>query len=250
MKNYEEGTPILPDNIKIKIAERGPYLLFGNIPIKQQSIMPNHEGESWQFVTGTTDYNTGSEPVALCRCGQSHKKPYCDGTHTKIEWDDRLTAPRTPLLDDVQTTEGQTLTLTDNILYCAFARFCDAKGRTWNLTENSHDQQSRKLAIQTANNCPAGRLKQWDKTTGNPLEPKLEPMIGLIQDPALHVSGGVWAMGGIPVIAPDGYVYQVRNRVTLCRCGYSNNKPFCDGTHTTAQWRDNIPHEFKTEETI
>lgn len=250
MKQYEEGTPVLPDNIKIKIAERGPYLVFGKIPIKQQFIMPNHDGNSWEFICGTKDYSTGSEPVALCRCGESHNKPYCDGTHTKIEWDDRLTAPRTPLLDDVETIEGGTLVLTDNQAYCAFARFCDAKGRTWNLTEDSSDPQSRELAIRTANHCPSGRLKQWDRATGKPFELDLKPMIGLIQDPALHVSGGIWAMGGIPVIAPDGYVYQVRNRVTLCRCGNSRNKPFCDGTHVSAKWRDRLPDELDKNQII
>jgi CDGSH-type Zn-finger protein len=33
------------------------------------------------------------------------------------------------------------------------------------------------------------------------------------------------------VISADGKAYEVRNRVTLCRCGSSNNKPFCDGSH-------------------
>ena len=35
----------------------------------------------------------------------------------------------------------------------------------------------------------------------------------------------------IAVTAPDGETYEVRNRVTLCRCGASMNKPFCDGSH-------------------
>jgi CDGSH-type Zn-finger protein len=38
--------------------------------------------------------------------------------------------------------------------------------------------------------------------------------------------------GGIAITSADGYTYEVRNRVTLCRCGHSKNKPFCDGTHS------------------
>ncbi|MFE2733740.1 CDGSH iron-sulfur domain-containing protein [Streptomyces sp. NPDC059349] len=44
--------------------------------------------------------------------------------------------------------------------------------------------------------------------------------------------------GGIPVTAADGTPYEVRNRVTLCRCGASRNKPFCDGTHASIGFKD------------
>jgi CDGSH-type Zn-finger protein len=40
------------------------------------------------------------------------------------------------------------------------------------------------------------------------------------------------------VIAADGFRYEIRNRVTLCRCGASKNKPFCDGTHAAIKFRD------------
>jgi CDGSH-type Zn-finger protein len=44
--------------------------------------------------------------------------------------------------------------------------------------------------------------------------------------------------GGVPVESADGTVYEVRNRVTLCRCGKSTNKPFCDGTHIDVNFKD------------
>jgi CDGSH-type Zn-finger protein len=46
--------------------------------------------------------------------------------------------------------------------------------------------------------------------------------------------------GGIPTVAADGFEYEVRNRVTLCRCGASKNKPFCDGTHAAINFRDGL----------
>jgi CDGSH-type Zn-finger protein len=36
----------------------------------------------------------------------------------------------------------------------------------------------------------------------------------------------------------DGFRYEVRNRMTLCRCGASRNKPFCDATHTSIRFTD------------
>jgi CDGSH-type Zn-finger protein len=53
----------------------------------------------------------------------------------------------------------------------------------------------------------------------------------LIEDTAKQVSGPIWVRGGIPVLSADGTTYEIRNRLTLCRCGRSANKPFCDGAH-------------------
>ena len=70
-----------------------------------------------------------------------------------------------------------------------------------------------------------------DKQTGKVVEPKLAKSIVLIEDPAMGVSGPVWVRGGVPVESADGKTYHVRNRLTLCRCGKSKNKPFCDSSH-------------------
>ncbi len=63
------------------------------------------------------------------------------------------------------------------------------------------------------------------------LEPEFKPGISLVEDPFRKASGPLWVKGGIPVKSSKGFRYEVRNRVTLCRCGRSGNKPFCDGSH-------------------
>jgi hypothetical protein len=78
---------------------------------------------------------------------------------------------------------------------------------------------------------PDGRLVAWDRETGKPIEPKFEPSLGLIEGTGKKVSGPIWVRGDIPVISADGKAYEIRNRMTLCRCGRSNNKPFCSGAH-------------------
>lgn len=235
----EAGTPDIDKKYRIEIVSGGPYLVYGNPPITRQTITPDAQGNSWSLDNSGIHYEQGQQPTALCRCGHTRTPPYCDGSHLTAPWDPTLTAPRTPLMDDVEVTQGQTLALTDNESYCAFARFCDAKGRTWNQVERSDNPKIRQLAIRTANACPAGRLKVWDRASGEVIEPELAPAIALLEDPAMRCSGPIYVMGGIPVTDLEtGFTYQPRNRVTLCRCGNSCNKPFCDGTHVTSKFHD------------
>ena len=128
-------------------------------------------------------------------------------------------------------TTGPNLKLTDVEKLCASGRFCLSAGGTWELTRRSNDPKAREMAIQQVANCPAGRLVAWDKSTEELIEPEFEPSIGLVQDPQENVEGPLWVRGGIPIEAANGRIYEVRNRVTLCRCGKSNNKPFCDSSH-------------------
>jgi len=77
-----------------------------------------------------------------------------------------------------------------------------------------------------------------DKKTGETVEPVLEKGIGFILDPAIGGNGPYWIRGGIPIFSADGKPYEVRNRVTLCRCGKSANKPFCDSSHYPEEDRE------------
>jgi CDGSH-type Zn-finger protein len=106
------------------------------------------------------------------------------------------------------------------------------------LTKHSDNLKARKIAIEEACNCPSGRLVECDKKTGEVMEKKLEKSISLVEDPQEKVSGPIWVKGGVPIESSEGFMYEVRNRVTLCRCGKSNNKPFCDGSHIEENFND------------
>lgn len=80
--NVEIGTSAAPEMFYIKILADGPYLVYGNPPIDQEIIMPNEDGASWVYKKGR-HYKTEGEYTALCRCGESCKKPFCDGSHSK-----------------------------------------------------------------------------------------------------------------------------------------------------------------------
>ena len=68
----------------------------------------------------------------------------------------------------------------------------------------------------------------------------LGPPRAPVAAPSRGVRGGALARGGIPIESADGFVHEVRNRVTLCRCGESKNKPFCDGTHCEIGFADGL----------
>ena len=68
--------------------------------------------------------------------------------------------------------------------------------------------------------------------------PAFDPSIVLVEDERRGVSGPVWVRGGVEVLSGDGDAYEVRNRVTLCRCGESRNKPFCDASHVRVRFRE------------
>lgn len=238
--NVQVGSKAAPDKYRIEITADGPYLVYGAPPLVQQFIMPNEEGESWYYKAGV-HYSTKEEPAALCRCGHSKEKPYCDGSHQNGGWDSRLAHPDESILDGAEEIRGPILNLTDNPKYCAFARFCDPKGQVWNLV-GINDKEAAELTVREANYCPAGRLSAWNKHTEKPYEPDLEPGLGLIQDPKMNCSGPIWVRGGIKMMTEGGgYTYEVRNRVTLCRCGQSSNKPFCNGAHAAMRFKDGLP---------
>ncbi len=236
----QKGTTPAPASFRIAIDPQGPYLVYGRPPLMQQFIVPNEADEVWYYQQGDA-YSTDHEPAALCRCGTSRKAPHCDGSHLRADWDPSLTASEEPLLAHVGVIDGPTLTLTDSENYCAFARFCDAKGRVWNLVGRSDDERAREWTIREANRCPAGRLHAWDKDSNTPFESRYDPSIALVEDPALGCSGPLWVRGGIAIERiEDGFVYEVRNRVTLCRCGQSGNKPYCNGAHASIRWQDGL----------
>jgi hypothetical protein len=133
-------------------------------------------------------------------------------------------------LEQAEEIVGPGLRLTDTKDFCASAPFCHRSGGTWELTKLSDDPEARQKAIEEGCDCPSGRLVVWDKN-GKAIESDFQPSIGLIEDTQAGKMGPLWVRGGIPVESADGSTYEIRNRVTLCRCGKSTNKPFCDGRH-------------------
>ena len=227
--------PTTSSAAKVQITKDGPYVVSGELPVSNQIIGTNADGESVKWEHGK-QFPLQAK-YALCRCGHSSNKPFCDGTHTQVGFDGTETASRRPYREQAKTFEGPAMSLTDVESLCSFARFCDPRGQVWNQVKQSDDLEVRKHFVSQTCDCPSGRLVAWDNATGEPIEPQFEASIGLIEDPAQGCSGPIWLRGGVQLIGADGFEYEVRNRMTLCRCGASKNKPFCDGAHAKVQFR-------------
>lgn len=223
---------------RIKILKNGPYAVSGDVPLSKVTITAGPDGGPAEWSEG--DPLPTQPSYTLCRCGRSAVKPYCDGSHLDAGFDGTETATREPYLEQALLLEGPGIDVTDAKALCSEARFCVACDTLWRSVQHTDDPKIADRVVRQACLCPSGRYVAWDKSTGQPHEMEQEPSIGLVEDPELEVSGGLWVRGGVPVESSDGFVYETRNRVTLCRCGESENKPFCDGSHCETGFVDGL----------
>lgn len=225
------------DDMKVVVTANGPYSVSGGVPLAIQTIVPNDAG-SWEWNEGRTFL--ANDGYALCRCGHSAAKPFCDGTHARIAFDGAETARRETHDQGARTYDGPVLTLEDNEALCASARFCDVAGGIWKLVGDPDRPDAAELAVREEHRCPSGRLVLRNKFKGGLIEPNLPCSIGVVEDPAKACSGPLWVRGDILLESQDGTPYERRNRITLCRCGASSNKPFCDGSHVNVAFQDQL----------
>lgn len=208
---------------KIKICKNGPYLV-SDVPLNEDIVEFDEENIPLKTKKGKI-FSTEKEYL-LCRCGHSKNKPFCDNSHLQINFEGTENPKaKQKYLEQAQTIKGPGLDMRDNVNLCVGAKFCHRAGGAWRLVEQSNDQKAKETLTEEACCCPSGRLVAVDKKTGKAIEPKLEKSIGIPKNGPLYVKGG------IPIESSEGFEYEVRNRMTLCCCGKSKNKPFCDGSH-------------------
>ncbi len=207
----------------ITVAANGPYLVAGNLPLHRRRDVQSELGEPMTWVT-TSTLET-KDRYALCRCGQSSNKPFCDGTHARVEFaaDDLDTGT----YDERAEVVGGDVKVRYDQNICVHAGFCGTTvTNVWKEAGKPGDTASRMHAIAMIEHCPSGALTyQLDGVVNEPLFPQA---VGVIND------GPLWVTAGVPITNSDGTLLETRNRVTLCRCGLSAGKPLCDGSHKAA----------------
>lgn len=216
---------------KIKILKDGPYEVSGAIPLDELIIENTDKGN---ILKKAKDIETG-EIYHLCRCGKTKTPPFCDGSHVCEHFDGTTTASKKTVIENSVYYKGEDIILADSEELCAYARFChNNETDVWNATEKNDIKNAKKLST----SCPSGRLSLFYMNQETPIESDFKPSISILQDPAQKCSGPLWVKGNIQIEDSDGYEYEKRNRVTLCRCGASNNKPFCDAHHVEIKYKD------------
>jgi CDGSH-type Zn-finger protein len=217
--------------MRITVTPQGPYLVAGSTPLRRKRPVRTADGEpvTWQ----SDEPLATEESYALCRCGGSQNKPFCDGTHNDLEWDGTTTATGSDYDERAKAYAGNDLELRDDRSLCQHAGFCATKlTNVWKMVGQTGDTAVRSQLIAMVDRCPSGALTHRLGSEGSDLEPALAAGISVLDDGPLQVTGG------IAISRPDEVPVEVRNRVTLCRCGASKNKPFCDGSHSSAGFAD------------
>ncbi len=200
----------------ITCAENGPYIVAG---LEQ---LTGSDGKAVPV----------KDKIALCRCGASNKKPFCDGTHAKIGFTGDKQADRVP--DRRDSYARAKITIHDNRGLCAHAGACtDQLAAVWRMKQEpwiDPDGAARDAVIETIKQCPSGALS-YTVDGVEIRDPDLPPAIGVTKDGPYHVTGGIELVGQAWGEGAS------RTRYTLCRCGASKNKPFCDGSHWDAGFK-------------
>lgn len=192
------------------------------------------------LVKGLSDLRTSSgaslptEPViALCRCGGSANKPFCDGTHKRNGFSGARTAD--PAANRRQDYPGAKITIHDNRALCAHAGRCtDGLASVFKYGSEpwiDPDGGDAAAVIATIRACPSGALS-YSIDGVEHRDEKRPPAILVSRDGPYEVTGGIGLAGEA---WGDGASTE---HYTLCRCGASRNKPFCDGSHHDAGFRD------------
>jgi CDGSH-type Zn-finger protein len=202
---------------KIEVSKDGPYM------VKELGKLENSRGEP-----------IATQPfMALCRCGFSSNKPFCDGTHVRVGFSGVKSEKRIP--DRMENYVGKDVTIHDNRGVCSHRGHCtDNLPHVFRMRQKPWIDPDAGKADETARvieMCPSGALsytkdgilhKDWDR----------QPKIIVSKDGPYDVEGGVQFED------PEGNTPESKEHYTLCRCGGSKNKPFCDGTHWPIAFKD------------
>lgn len=213
----------------ITASANGPLVVSGGVPLYRRRSVQSEHGEplAWE----TTEQVDTRERYALCRCGESGNKPFCDGAHARAGFstDDRSSGT----YDERSNVLGGTgITVRDDRSICVHAGFCGTRvANVWGQVPETGESTVRIQVISMVEKCPSGALT-FRFEGDDDVEPLLPAAVAVLDD------GPLWVTGGLPVALADGTTLEARNRVTLCRCGASANKPLCDGSHKNVGFHD------------
>ena len=184
-------------------------------------------------LTGPGGEELKNRPVmALCRCGASKTKPYCDGSHNDVGFDSSPSDDRSK--DEILTYEGKEITIHYNRLLCSHAAECgkrqkaafDSSRKPWIVPDNA----SKQGIMEVVKACPSGALRF--SLPGGASQHAQSDIKGITVE-----QDGPYRVVGIPLASARQAKGANPEKYVLCRCGASKNKPYCDGSHYDIGWK-------------
>ena len=144
-------------NQEINVRPNGPYLVRGGVPLVRKSQVMSEYGEplDWQN-DGPVDTQ---EVYALCRCGQSKSKPFCDGSHSQLGFESDEAADTSTFGQRKKVFEGPDVEIKDDHSLCMHSGFCGTRlTNVWNMLKESQNKEVRDEIIAMVQRCPSGTL--------------------------------------------------------------------------------------------
>lgn len=238
----DESPKSEPSAFKIVIMQNGSYHVYGNVPLVHKTQAVSECGEPLTWIKGDTYpiRTIESQPYySLCRCGHSKNRPFCDGTHRQIGFDGTETADTRPTeTRAVRFSDSTRIIVKKDASLCMLSGFCGFRNVSLQqMLEATDDTMFRSLVMAMVERCPSGALTYRIEEEGPDIEPDLPVQIAVTTEITSEgpILGPLWVTGSIPIERSDGKPFETRNRVTLCNCGQSCQKPLCDGTHRLKQ---------------
>jgi len=218
---------------KVVVLDDGPYIVRGSIPLVRKVQVVSELGEPLTWKKG--EVIETADPYILCRCGHSHDKPFCDATHWETPFDTTEGAATGPTAERQRTYAGGTHVVVkrDDAL-CTGSGFCANRVTdVEHMVPGTGDTQVRAQVMAMIEHCPSGALAYAVEAGQADVEPDLPRQIAVITEITSDgpVTGPLWVTGYVLIERADGRPLETRNRVMLCGCGLSKNKPLCDGAH-------------------
>ncbi|WP_433165345.1 ferritin-like domain-containing protein [Kribbella sp. CA-247076] len=221
---------------RVAVLPNGPYVVYGGVPLRRKRKIVSADNDALTWQTGPALETEAT--YALCRCGRSGSKPFCDGTHGVIGFDGKEATPMPPYRELQHVHDGIGISAQRVGELCIHAAFCIGRTRPIaKMLADTGDSDVRSEVMGRIDHCPSGSYSYALSRGGATIEPDLPRAIAVLEEED-GLASALWITGGLPVHRSDGQAQETRNRVTLCRCGHSSNKPLCDGTHREIAFRE------------
>ncbi|GAA4264246.1 hypothetical protein GCM10022255_116100 [Dactylosporangium darangshiense] len=227
------------DRQRIIVLPNGPYVVYGGVPLRRKHKIVSADNNALTWKTGDT--LATEDTYALCRCGHSSSKPFCDGTHALIGFDGTETADVRPYEELQHVHDGVGISAQRVGELCIHAAFCITRTKPIaEMLADTDDSDVRSDIMGRIDHCPSGSYSYALQRGGDSIEPDLPQAISVLEEEN-RLASALWVTGAVPVLRADGRTLQIRNRMTLCRCGHSSSKPLCDGTHRKIGFHEETP---------